>query len=142
MMSWWESLRLALDAIFAHRVRSALTTLGITIGIAAVTLSVGLAQGATSSVSSEIGSLGSNLLTVMGGFYSGDGSGPPPDPSEMQQLSSADAEALADPLAAPDIAGVAPVINTGFELPVPAFVEIGDKIEIDTRTDEYKNRVK
>ena len=33
-------------------------------------------------------------------------------------------------------------INTGFELPVPAFVEIGDKIEIDTRTGEYKNRVK
>jgi elongation factor P len=33
-------------------------------------------------------------------------------------------------------------VNTGFELMVPAFVEIGDKIEIDTRTDEYKNRVK
>ena len=33
-------------------------------------------------------------------------------------------------------------IATGFELQVPAFVEIGDKIEIDTRTDEYKNRVK
>lgn len=33
-------------------------------------------------------------------------------------------------------------INTGFELSVPAFVEIGDKIEIDTRTDEYRNRVK
>ncbi len=33
-------------------------------------------------------------------------------------------------------------ISTGWELPVPAFVEIGDKIEIDTRTDEYKNRVK
>ena len=32
--------------------------------------------------------------------------------------------------------------STGSELPVPAFVEIGDKIEIDTRTDEYKNRVK
>jgi len=31
---------------------------------------------------------------------------------------------------------------SGFELPVPAFVEIGDKIEIDTRTDEYRNRVK
>ena len=28
------------------------------------------------------------------------------------------------------------------ELPVPAFVEIGDKIEIDTRTDEYRARVK
>ena len=33
-------------------------------------------------------------------------------------------------------------IGTGFELPVPLFVEIGDKIEIDTRTAEYKNRVK
>jgi len=32
--------------------------------------------------------------------------------------------------------------NTGMELPVPLFVEIGDKIEIDTRTDEYRNRVK
>ena len=33
-------------------------------------------------------------------------------------------------------------IATGFELPVPLFCEIGDKIEIDTRTLEYKNRVK
>jgi elongation factor P len=33
-------------------------------------------------------------------------------------------------------------LNTGFELPVPLFCEIGDKIEIDTRTLEYKNRVK
>ncbi len=33
-------------------------------------------------------------------------------------------------------------IASGFELQVPAFVEIGDKIEIDTRTDEYRNRVK
>ena len=33
-------------------------------------------------------------------------------------------------------------ISTGFELPVPLFCEIGDKIEIDTRTGEYRNRVK
>jgi elongation factor P len=33
-------------------------------------------------------------------------------------------------------------INTGFEIPVPIFVAIGDKIEIDTRTGEYRNRVK
>ena len=31
---------------------------------------------------------------------------------------------------------------TGYEIPVPAFVEIGDKVEIDTRTHEYRNRVK
>ena len=33
-------------------------------------------------------------------------------------------------------------ISTGFEIPVPLFVEIGDKIEIDTRTGEYKSRSK
>ena len=33
-------------------------------------------------------------------------------------------------------------INTGFEVSVPLFCEIGDKIEIDTRNGEYKNRVK
>ena len=31
-------------------------------------------------------------------------------------------------------------INTGFEMPVAAFIEIGDKIEIDTRTNEFKKR--
>ncbi len=33
-------------------------------------------------------------------------------------------------------------INTGWELPVPLFCDIGDKIEIDTRTAEYRSRVK
>ena len=33
-------------------------------------------------------------------------------------------------------------VNTGYELPVPLFCEIGDKIEIDTRTGEYRSRVK
>ena len=32
-------------------------------------------------------------------------------------------------------------LATGFEVPVPLFVTIGDKIEIDTRTGEYKRRV-
>jgi elongation factor P len=32
-------------------------------------------------------------------------------------------------------------IATGFEIPVPLFVESGDKIEIDTRTHEYRKRV-
>ena len=32
--------------------------------------------------------------------------------------------------------------DTGYELQVPAFINVGDKIEIDTRTGEYSNRVK
>ncbi len=34
------------------------------------------------------------------------------------------------------------IAPTDFEVSVPAFVEIGDKIEVDTRTGEYRNRVK
>jgi elongation factor P len=33
------------------------------------------------------------------------------------------------------------IVGTGFEISVPLFVESGDKIEIDTRTHEYKKRV-
>lgn len=33
-------------------------------------------------------------------------------------------------------------LQTGFEVAVPAFIEIGEKIEIDTRTDEYVSRAK
>ena len=33
-------------------------------------------------------------------------------------------------------------LNTGFEIPVPLFCETGDRIEIDTRTGEYRNRSK
>lgn len=33
-------------------------------------------------------------------------------------------------------------IATGFKIPVPLFVEIGDKVEVDTRTGEYKSRSK
>ena len=36
----------------------------------------------------------------------------------------------------------APIKPTAFALQIPAFVEIGDKIEIDTRTDEYRSRTK
>ena len=47
--------------------RSALTVLGILIGIAAVMLTVGLGQGAQQQVASQIGKLGSNLLIVSPG---------------------------------------------------------------------------
>ncbi|WP_232549770.1 ABC transporter permease [Propioniciclava soli] len=115
-MTWWETIRIAVAAIVAHRVRSALTTLGIMIGIAAVTLSVGLAQGASASITSEINSLGSNTLTVMGGYSGPLDSGMGAEAAEMVPLSLTDAQALADPDAAPDITGVAPAIQTGFDL--------------------------
>ena len=62
-----ETLRTAVDAIRTRRMRSALTVLGILIGIAAVILTVGLGQGAQAQVASQINALGSNLLIVTPG---------------------------------------------------------------------------
>ena len=74
-MSWLETLRTGLDAVLSHRLRSALTMLGILIGIAAVILTVGLGEGAQGQVSSEINALGTNLLVVSPGAR------PPPAPA-------------------------------------------------------------
>ena len=62
-----ETFRTGMEAVLSHRLRSALTVLGIMIGITAVILTVGLGEGAQKQVSSEITALGSNLLTVTPG---------------------------------------------------------------------------
>ncbi len=66
-MNVLETFRTGLEAVVAHRLRSALTVLGIMIGITAVILTVGLGEGAQQQVSSQISALGSNLLTVTPG---------------------------------------------------------------------------
>ena len=66
-MNWFDTLRSGFEAIASHRLRSSLTVLGILIGIAAVILTVGLGEGASSSVTSAINALGTNLLIVTPG---------------------------------------------------------------------------
>src|SRR5436190_1908365 len=63
----FETLKLALTAIRRNVLRSVLTLLGVTIGVAAVVALVTLGQGTTASVSNSISSLGSNMLVVQPG---------------------------------------------------------------------------
>ena len=65
-----ESIRLALSAIWRNALRSLLTMLGVTIGVAAVITMVTLGQGATTEVGESVASLGSNLLMVRPGQFS------------------------------------------------------------------------
>ncbi|GAB3072343.1 ABC transporter permease [Intrasporangium mesophilum] len=110
-MSWVETLRTALDAIRTRRMRSALTVLGILIGIAAVILTVGLGQGAQAQVANQINSLGSNLLIVSPGS-STSSSGVRGGFGSASTLTSADVAVLKDRSIAPDIAAVAPVTSS------------------------------
>lgn len=59
-----NTLRLALRAILANKMRSFLTMLGIIIGVTSMVMLVSIGQGATGSVTNAITSMGSNLLTV------------------------------------------------------------------------------
>ena len=66
-MSWRDTFRTATEAVRTHRLRSALTMLGILIGITAVVLTVGLGQGAKAQVQDQINELGTNLLVISPG---------------------------------------------------------------------------
>ncbi len=60
----FQSFRMAFKSILSNKLRSFLTMLGIIIGVMSLVVLVSLVNGATSSVTNEISSLGSNLLTV------------------------------------------------------------------------------
>ena len=114
-MNWLETVRTGWDAVVSHRLRSMLTMLGILIGIAAVVLTVGLGLGSQQEVGARISSLGSNLLIVTPGSTTST-AGVRGGAGSASTLTIGDAEALAFPVAAPDITGVAAVKNSSLSL--------------------------
>ena len=63
----WETLKLAIQAILRNALRSALTVLGIIIGVGAVIAMVTIGRGTTAQVTADIAKLGTNLLNVRSG---------------------------------------------------------------------------
>jgi putative ABC transport system permease protein len=109
-VAWLESIRIAFEGLTANRLRSALTTLGILIGVAAVILLVAVGNGASAAVQSSIDSLGTNLLLVLPGSTQGAG-GVNTGAGGAQTLTLADAQALEDKQLAPDVLVAAPSVN-------------------------------
>lgn len=64
-----EAFRVALDALRANRMRSALTMLGVVIGVAAVVVLVAIGSGAKEEVESQVEGLGSNLVLIVPGRF-------------------------------------------------------------------------
>jgi putative ABC transport system permease protein len=97
-MNLTESFLSAFDAISAHKLRSALTMLGVIIGVAAVIALMAIGNGVSESITGEISSVGTNLISVSPDME--ESGGYPP-------LSLEDVEALADPANAPAVERVA-----------------------------------
>lgn len=114
-MSWRDVLRTAGEAVRTHRLRSALTMLGILIGITAVVLTVGLGEGAKAKVQDQIDELGTNLLVVSPGS-STSSSGARGGFGSASTLTTGDARALQAKAAAPDVSSVAPVATSSVSL--------------------------
>jgi ABC-type antimicrobial peptide transport system permease subunit len=105
------TLGMALRALTRNVMRSALTTLGIIIGVGAVIAMVEIGQGASREMQATISRMGASMLMVMpgaaasGGASFGGGS--------ALTLTPDDARALADPDRCPAIVSVAPVVRGG-----------------------------
>jgi putative ABC transport system permease protein len=104
-----EAFRMAVQGVLTNRLRSLLTMLGITIGVAAVIILVAVGHGSAVAVQQRIESLGTNVVTIMPGFSFGRGSGG--FQASFTQFTTKDVKALEDQSAAPDIKSVTPVAN-------------------------------
>jgi putative ABC transport system permease protein len=89
-----EALALALEMLAANRVRTALTMLGVVIGVAAIILLVSLGEGATAYITRELTGLGTNLLIITPGKTQTSGGFHPPTASSVRKLTYEDAVAL------------------------------------------------
>jgi putative ABC transport system permease protein len=109
-----ESIRLAMRGLFANKLRSLLTMLGIIIGVGAVIALLSIGQGAQGAITEQIQGIGSNVIFIIpgsltqGGASFGVGS--------LASLTEQDAEALAEPANCPDCAAVAPQITRSAQI--------------------------
>ena len=103
-----ENIWLALRALASNKLRSALTMLGIIIGVGAVIALLSVGQGVQNLVTQQLQSVGTNLLFVVPGNFSRAATGA----RTPNVLTVADAEAIADPSNVPDAALVAPELSS------------------------------
>ena len=106
-MNFGASLIEALESMGSNKVRTALTMLGIIIGVGAVIAMLAIGTGTENAIVGEIEGIGTNLLFVVTNYE---------DVTNPEPLTIRDAEALADPIFAPSVAAAAPVVQGQAEL--------------------------
>ena len=106
-----QSTRMALRSLTANKTRSALTMLGIVIGVAAVIAMLSIGRGAQAAITSQIESIGTNLLFVRPGAVQQ--GGVRQEAGSAQTLTLEDGEAL---VGLPSIVAVAPEVDSFVQL--------------------------
>jgi putative ABC transport system permease protein len=102
-MNLYQSVIEALESLSANKLRSALTILGIVIGVGAVIALVSIGRGAQATITDSIQGIGTNLIFVFRGGSE--------DVRNPKPVTLGDAQAIADPFQAPSVGGVAPVLQ-------------------------------
>src|SRR5690349_24176488 len=108
-----SSVRVALRALGANKLRTTLTMLGIIIGVSAVIALMSIGRGAQAQVSAQIQSLGTNLLFVRPGAVRGEGGVRNAATTQAATLTLEDSDAIA---ALPNVVATAPEGDTGAQL--------------------------
>ncbi len=102
-----SSMRIAFRALTMNKLRSALTMLGIVIGVASVIATVAIGSGATQRIQDQIASIGSNIIIIIPGSTSS--SGVRLGTGNAVTLSEADAREI--PVQCPDVELTAPYVR-------------------------------
>ncbi len=108
----WESITIAMHEIFANKLRSALTMLGIIIGVAAVIAMVSIGMGVKKDVEKSMASLGSNMLIVTPG--AANSGGVRGAAGSRESLTYADAEAIKKKIK--NIEHVSPLVQRSYQI--------------------------
>lgn len=115
----------ALESLASNKVRTALTMLGIIIGVGAVIAMLAIGTGTEQAIVGEIEGIGTNLLFVATNYD---------DVTNPVPITIQDAEAISDPLYAPSVAAAAPVVQGGTEV---TYAGQGTSATVVGVTEEY-----
>jgi putative ABC transport system permease protein len=107
-MSILQAFYEAIESLAGNKLRSGLTILGIVIGVGAVIAMLAIGRGAEASITGSIQGIGTNLMFI----FRGGGE----DVRNPAPLTLGDANAIAEPFAAPSVSAVAPILQGNGEV--------------------------